>query len=433
MKTAIAIALIVMLVLLFLKIPVYLAVIAGSAVYFFMNPGVNSMILGQRLISGIQAPSLLAIPFFVAAGTFMNHSGVSSRIMELCDLLTGRLWGGLAQVNVLLSTLMGGLSGSNLADASMEAKLLVPPMREKGMSNAFASVVTAASAMITPLIPPGIAMILFGSLANYSIGKLFVSGIGVGIMLCAGEMITVSIISHKRGYKPTRPKGQHLPKGEAGRIVRRSIAPMCLPIIIIGGIRIGVMTATEAGAVAVVYSIILGLIYKELTWKKFVQGMKETVLSTSSIMLIIGAASALSWVLSKEQVPQHLTAWMMGVTSNKYVFLLLVNIFLLICGMLMEGNAIMIILVPLLYPIALEYGIHPINFAMAFIFNMSIGALSPPMGTLMFVTCNVTGCPIKDFIKESIPFYAVLILELILLTYVPFLTTGLVSLIYGAA
>ncbi len=430
MSKVIIIAVVIMLVLLFLKVPVFLAVIAGSAVYFFMTPGTNSMILGQRLVSGIQAPALLAIPFFVAAGTFMNYSGVSSRIMELCDLLTGHLWGGLAQVNVLLSTLMGGLSGSNLADASMEAKLLVPAMREKGMSNAFSSVVTAASSMITPLIPPGIAMILFGSLANFSIGKLFVSGIGVGALLCAGEMITVSVISHKRGYKPTRPKGTKLPKGEAARILRRSIAPMCLPIIIIGGIRIGIMTATEAGAVAVVYSIVLGFVYRELTWETFKAGFKEAVLSTSSIMLIIGAASALSWVLSKEQVPQKLTGLMMGAINNKYVFLLVINVFLLILGMFLEGNAIMIILVPLLYPIAMQYGIDPVNFAMAFIFNVSIGAMSPPMGTLMFVTCSVTKCPLKDFIKESIPFYAVLIFELLLLTYVPFFTTALVNLIY---
>ena len=298
MNTTLSIAVISMLVLLFLKVPVFLSVLAASAIYFFMTPGVNAMILGQRLVSAIQSSSLLAIPFFVAGGVFMNYSGVTTRIMDLCDLLTGHLYGGLAQVNVLLSTLMGGLSGSNLADAAMEAKMLVPPMREKGMSNAFASVVTAASAMITPLIPPGIAMILFGSLANLSIGKLFVSGIGVGIMLCAGEMILVSIISHKRGYLPTRPKGQKLEPGVASRIVRRAILPMCLPVIIIGGIRIGVFTATEAGAVAVVYSIILGIVYKELTWDLVKTGFKEAVLSTSSIMLIIGAASALSWVLT---------------------------------------------------------------------------------------------------------------------------------------
>ena len=295
----VVIAVVLMLVLLFLKVPVWMSVIAGTASYFFLNPAVSSMILAQRLASSVQGLTLLAVPFFVCAGIFMNASGVSKRIMDLCDLLTGHMWGGLAQVNVLLSTLMGGLSGSNLADAAMEAKLLVPPMEAKGMSKGFSSVVTAASAMITPIIPPGIAMILCGSLANVSIGKLFVSGIGVGILLCAGEMICVSVISHKRGYKPTRAKGEKLPQGEAWHIIRASILPMCLPVVIIGGVRLGVFTATEAGAVAVVYSVFLGLLYRELDMKKIIHGLKETVLSTAGIMLIIGAASALSWVLTK--------------------------------------------------------------------------------------------------------------------------------------
>ncbi len=426
----VVIAVVLMLVLLFLKVPVWISVIAGTASYFFLNPAVSSMILAQRLASSVQGLTLLAVPFFVCAGIFMNASGVSKRIMDLCDLLTGHMWGGLAQVNVLLSTLMGGLSGSNLADAAMEAKLLVPPMEAKGMSKGFSSVVTAASAMITPIIPPGIAMILCGSLANVSIGKLFVSGIGVGILLCAGEMICVSVISHKRGYKPTRAKGEKLPQGEAWRIIRASILPMCLPVVIIGGVRLGVFTATEAGAVAVVYSVFLGLLYRELDMKKIIHGLKETVLSTAGIMLIIGAASALSWVLTKERIPQTLTEMMLQISPNKYVFLILMNIFLLICGMFLEGNAIMIILVPLLFPIAMQYGINEVQFLMVIIFNVSIGCMTPPMGTLMFVVCNETGCKLKEFIKESVPFFIVLIAELLMLTFIPVLTTGLVDLMY---
>lgn len=428
MSTEIAIALIVMLVLLFIKVPVFLSVIGGSAVYFLMNPDVGSLILGQRLVSSIQNLSLLAIPFFVCSGVFMNYSGVTRRIMALCDILTGRLWGGLAQANVLLSTLMGGLSGSSLADAAMEARMLVPEMEKKGMSKEFSSVVTAASAMITPLIPPGIAMILCGSLANVSIGKLFVSGIGVGILLCVGEMITVSVISKKRGYAPTRD--HKLTWKEAAPVVKEAILPMCLPVIIIGGVRLGVFTATEAGAVAVAYSVLLGLFYRELDWKTIKAGLCETVYSTAGIMLIIGAASALSWVLTKERIPQMLTEAMLEVSSNKYVFLILMNLFLLFVGMFVEGNAAMIILVPLLFPIAMNYGINEVQFLMVIIFNMAIGSLSPPMGTLMFVVCNETKCKLKNFIIESVPFYIVLIVELLALTFIPFLTTGLVDLIY---
>lgn len=429
MSTAVSAGLILVLVLLFLKVPVFVSIIAGSVAYFFLNPDVNAMILAQRVSSAIQSTSLLAVPFFVCAGVFMNYSGVTRRIMALCDVLTGRMWGGLAQVNVLLSTMMGGLSGSSLADAAMKARMLVPEMEKKGMSKEFSSVVTAASAMITPLIPPGIAMILFGSLANLSVGKLFVSGIGVGLLLCIGEMVTVSIISRKRGYAPTRKERLHWK--QVAPVLKQAILPLILPVVIIGGIRIGAFTATEAGTVAVVYSIFLGLLYKEIDWNTIVKGLKETVISTAGIMMIIGAASALSWVLTKERIPQSITELMLQVTDNKYVFLLLCNLFLLFVGMFIEGNAAMIVLVPLLYPIATgTYGIDGIQFAMMFIFNMAIGSLSPPMGTLMFVVCNETKCKLSTFIKESIPFYIVLLVELFLFATVPVLTTGLVDLIY---
>ena len=429
MSTAVSAGLILVLVLLFLKVPVFVSIIAGSVAYFFLNPDINAMILAQRVSSAIQSTSLLAVPFFVCAGVFMNYSGVTRHIMALCDVLTGRMWGGLAQVNVLLSTMMGGLSGSSLADAAMEARMLVPEMEKKGMSKEFSSVVTAASAMITPLIPPGIAMILFGSLANLSVGKLFVSGIGVGLLLCIGEMITVSIISRKRGYAPTRKERLHW--RQVAPVLKQAILPLILPVVIIGGIRIGAFTATEAGTVAVVYSIFLGLLYKEIDWNTIVKGLKETVISAAGIMMIIGAASALSWVLTKERIPQSITELMLQVTDNKYVFLLLCNLFLLFVGMFIEGNAAMIVLVPLLYPIATgTYGIDGIQFAMMFIFNMAIGSLSPPMGTLMFVVCNETKCKLSTFIKESIPFYIVLLVELLLFATVPVLTTGLVDLIY---
>lgn len=429
MSTAVSVGLILVLILLFLKVPVFVSIIAGSVAYFFLNPDVNAMILAQRVSSAIQSTSLLAVPFFVCAGVFMNYSGVTRRIMALCDVLTGRMWGGLAQVNVLLSTMMGGLSGSSLADAAMEARMLVPEMEKKGMSKEFSSVVTAASAMITPLIPPGIAMILFGSLANLSVDKLFVSGIGVGLILCIGEMVTVSIISRKRGYAPNRKERLHWK--QVAPVLKQAILPLILPVVIIGGIRIGAFTATEAGTVAVVYSIFLGLLYKEIDWNTIVKGLKETVISTAGIMMIIGAASALSWVLTKERIPQTITELMLQITDNKYVFLLLVNLFLLFVGMFIEGNAAMIVLVPLLYPIATgTYGIDGIQFAMMFIFNMAIGSLSPPMGTLMFVVCNETKCKLSTFIKESIPFYIVLLVELFLFATVPVLTTGLVNLIY---
>ncbi|MEE0139628.1 TRAP transporter large permease [Fusobacterium ulcerans] len=419
---------IVLLVFLFLKVPVFISILAGSVTYFILTPRVPQLIIAQRLVAGVESIPLLAIPFFVCAGVFMNHSGVTQRIMEFCGVLTGRMTGGLAQVNILLSTLMGGLSGSNLADAAMEAKMLVPEMEKKGFSKEFSSVVTATSAMITPLIPPGIGMILYGSIANVSIGKLFVAGLSVGAMLCIALMILVHFMSKKRGYKPLHE--ERIKMNEFLKALKGAVLPLCLPIIIIGGIRIGIFTPTEAGSVAIVYSLILGIVYRELTMKKFLDGIKETVITTSAIMLIVGAASALSWVLTKERVPQQLTDYIVEVISNKYMFLIIVNVFLIIVGMFIEGNAITIILVPLLAPIALKLNIDQIHFAMIFIFNVSIGTLSPPMGTLMFVTCGVTKCKIKNFIKEAVPFYILLLIVLGLLTFVPQFSTALVNMLY---
>ena len=423
MSDVLMLSAIVMLVLLFLKVPVYIAVLGGSMVYFVLNPDINAVVFAQQAIIGTEKISLMAIPFFICAGIFMNYTGVTKRIMDFCEVVTGRLPGGLAQVNVLLSTVMGGLSGSNIADAAMESKMMVPEMTKKGFSLEFSSVVTAASSMITPLIPPGIAMILYGCIANVSIGKLFISGFGVGGLLCITMMILVGFISKKRGYGNLTTEKLTWPR--FWKAFKPAVLPLLLPIIIIG-----IFTATEAGAVAILYAALLGIIYREMHVKDMVQGLKETVCSTASIMLIVSAASVFSWILTKERIPQTLTAWMLANIHSKFVFLIVVNVFLLLVGMFIEGNASMIILVPLLAPIAAEYGINEIQFAMIYIFNNAIGALSPPMGTLMFVTCSITKCKTAAFIKEAVPFYILLVVNLMLLTWFEPFTTFLVNLFY---
>lgn len=241
-------------------------------------------------------------------------------------------------------------------------------------------------------------------------------------------MILVGIISKKRGYGTITT--EKLTLNRFGKALAPAILPLCLPILIIGGIRFGVITATEAGAVAIIYALLLGLVYREMKLDSIVTGLKESVATTASIMLIVSAASVFSWVLTKEQIPQQLTNWMMTVITNKYVFLIVVNVFLLIVGMFIEGNASMIILVPLLAPIAANYGIDEIQFAMIYIFNNAIGALSPPMGTLMFVTCSITKCKTAPFIKEAVPFYILLLINLMLLTWFEPFTTLLVDLFY---
>lgn len=428
MSSPVFLASVVVLVLLLLKVPVFAAVLSGPVVYFLLTPTVNAQIFAQRVIAGCESIPMLAIPFFVCAGILMNYSGVTKRIMNFCEVLTGRMVGGLAQVNVLLSTLMGGLSGSNLADAAMEAKMLVPTMVEKGFSLEFSTVVTAFSAMITPLIPPGIALILYGSIANVSVGKLFMAGLAIGAMLCASEMVMVHFISKKRGYVPIRT--EHVSRREVFHALKEAALPLCLPVIIIGGIRIGIFTPTEAGSVAILYALLLGFFYREMSLADFFRSVRETITTTSSIIIIIGAASAYSWILTKEQVPQMLAETILSMIDSKYLFLIIVNLLLLVVGMFVEGNVSMIVLVPLLVPIARAYGIDDIQFAVMFIFNSAIGDLTPPFGTLMFVSCGATKCNMRDFVREGIPFYLMLLVWLILLTYFPLFSTGIVNLLY---
>jgi tripartite ATP-independent transporter DctM subunit len=423
------VAVTVVLACLALRAPVFISILAGSTVYFALIGHASPVVIAQRFTAGVESVPLLAIPFFVCAGVFMNYSGVTERIMNLCVVLVARMWGGLAQVNTLMSTLMGGLSGSSLADAAMTSKMLVPTMVRNGMPNSFSSVITAFSSTITPLIPPGIGMILYGSIANVSIGRLFVAGISIGLLMCLTMMILTSIIARKRGYKPLREHAA-LPS-EVWAAFRQAALPLCLPVIIIGGIRLGIFTPTEAGAVAVVYSILLGVCYGNLKSKEFFTGIKETILATAAIMLIVGAASAFAWVLTRERIPQMLTVWMVEATiGNKYLFLVVINLFLLVVGMFIEGNAATIVLVPLLVPIARAFGIDDIHFAFVFIFNMSIGAITPPMGTLMFVTCSITGCKIRDFIFEAMPYFGQMLVCLVLITFIPRISTWLVALLY---
>jgi len=424
----ITIVCLLMLILLLFKVPVFVSIIVPTIIYFIFTPGLAIISVAQRFIAGVESIPLLAVPFFVFSGILMNYSGVTKRIMEFAEVLTGRMYGGLAQVNVLLSTLMGGLSGSNLADAAMEAKMLVPEMRKHGYSNEFSTVVTAASSLITPMIPPGIAMILYGSVTNVSIGKLFIAGIGPGIMMCVFMMILVHFISKRRGYM--RMRENHAGIKDIWTVTKRAFFPLCLPVVIIGGIRIGAFTPTEAGAVSIIYALILGIAYRELTLDYFFETIKETIKTTASIMLIVGASSAFAWMLTRERIPQTITETLVVVIKNKYLFLVGVNIFLLFVGMFIEGGAATIVLAPLLAPAAASFGIDPIQFGMVVIFNLAIGCLTPPLGTVMFVTCQITGCKIERFTREAVPFFILFFILLILLTYVPFFSTVFVNMMY---
>lgn len=382
-------------------------------------PGSQSiLVLAQRMLSGMESLPLLAIPFFIMAGVFMNYTGITKRIMHFAELLTGWLPGGLAQVNILLSTLMGGLSGSSIADAAMQSKMLVPEMVRRGYGRTFSAVITGASSLITSVIPPGIALIIYGYTANVSIDKLFLAGFGPGILCCAMMMVLTHFIARKHGYVPAMNRPAK--PVEVLKASKDAFAALLLPIVIIGGIRIGIFTATEAGAIAVAYALLLGIVlYREMKLKDLKEAMSEVTATTASIMLIMSSAAVVAWFLTIERVPQVATQFILGHVHSKAAFLLFVNVFLIIVGMFIEGNAAMLVLIPLLLPAASAFEIDPVHFGIVFIFNMVVGSLTPPLGTVMFTTCTATKVPVADFVREGVPYYIMLFVCLGVITFFP--------------
>lgn len=422
----------VMFTLFALNVPVAFGLILSTLIYFlFINTGMPVDMIFQRMIASSESFPLLAVPFFITAGAVMNYAGISNKLMAMADVISGHMVGGLAQVNVVLSTLMGGVSGSANADAAFDSKVLVPEMVKRGYSPAFSAAITAASATISPIIPPGIGLILYAFMANVSVGKMFLGGYIPGILMCIALMIAVHIISKKRGYVPSREK-----RATMKEIFKQTIDSswaLFMPFGIILGLRVGMFTPTEAGAMAVFYSVIVGFfIYKKLKIEHIPQILVESVLGTSAVMLIIVAASAFGYYMSWERLPQTITAYLTGVTTNPVVFLLIINLFLLFIGMFIEGTASLIILTPLLVPVVLALGIDPIHFGLVMVVNLTIGGVTPPFGTLMFLTCSIIRIPISEFIKEALPFIGVLLAVLFLITYVPGLVTVIPNLVMGS-
>ncbi len=421
---ALAIALVLLLGLFLLNVPIAFGLIISSVVYVLFNAGYSSEILVQRMIGGLESVPLLAIIFFITAGILMNYTGITSRMLRFAQMITKHLPGSLAQVNVVLSTLMGGLSGSNIADAAMQSKVLVPEMEKRGYSRAFSTALTAGTSLITPIIPPGIALILYGFIGNVSIGSMFLAGVIPGAILCLSFMIYVHFYARK--HKIETEKQEKTTLKQFLLVSKDAFLAILLPVIIIGGIRFGVFSATEAGAIAVFYALFLGLIvYREMKLSQLIKALIETVHTAASILIIIAAGSAFAWVLTLERVPQRMTMFMTEYVSTPMTFLLVVLVFLLIIGMFIEGNVSIIILTPLFMPMLHQFGIDPVHFGIFFIICISIGTLTPPLGTVMYTTCSITNTNVEKFVVASLPFLILLVLVALLIAFIPGLTMWL--------
>ena len=409
----------IVFVLYFAGIPIAFALFGAASSYFtFIDTTSPTHLLFQSIIRSCQSFPLLAIPFFIMAGSIMNFAGISEKLLKFTEVLTGHFSGGLAQVNVLLSLLMGGVSGSANADAAMQSKMLVPEMEKRGYNKGFAAAITAASSAVTPVIPPGINLIIYALIANVSVTKMFIAGYVPGVLMAVALMITVHFISKKRGYKATRERRATM--GEIFAQLKDSIWALLFPFGIIAGLRMGMFTPSEAGAVAVVYCIFVGaIIYRRLKWEHVWPIIKETICRTSSVKLILVAASFFGYYMNWERIPQAITTGMLDFTRNPYVMLALINVLLLVLGMFLEGGAALIILSPLLVPVVKQLGVDPVHFGIICIVNIMIGGLTPPFGSMMFTVCAITETPLGHFMKECLPFIIALLVTLVIVTYWP--------------
>ena len=416
--------------LLFMNVPVGLALLSSALIYFgFMTDTLPLTNVVQRMVSCNMSSSLLTIPLFLMVGTVMNRCGITKRLMRWCNALVGHKEGGLAQVNVLLSTVNGGMCGSSGADAAMQCKILVPEMVIHGYPVAFCAAVTASSGLIAPMIPPGNGMMLYSSMTETSIVRMFAAGYIPGILMCIAEMIVVHIVCHKNHWQSRSEKATGK---EIWRSTFEAIPAIGVMALLIVGIRFGLFTVTEGAVVIVICCYLIGLfLYKDISIKDIPGTFVETFHTAGNLMIMLMGSLLFGYYLSWARIPQNISSMLMTVTNNKYVFMLLAMFLMLIMGMLMDATAMLLITTPILYPVAMAYKISLIQFGIMMILNGYIGSLTPPVGGVMYTCCNLLNVKIPDFFKYAKPFIVALLIVLLMIALIPPITTYLPSVMYS--
>lgn len=405
-----------LLVLLIVGVPFALSILGVLLV--FMTTGdfpYHIRIVSQEMFGGLNSFPLLAIPLFILAGELMNEAGITSRIINLANALFGKMKAGLAQVNIWASVIFAGLSGSAIADTSTLGRVFIPEMEREGYPRDFAAALTAASSVIGPIIPPSIPVIIYAlTVTGVSVPGLFIAGIVPGLLLAGGLSIYVRLFVGHMGKK------HEFAKGYRRRAVLQGLIPVLMPVFVVGSILLGVVTPTEAAAFAVIYALIVGkFIYRNIKWNALPGIFSRAMTDSSVIMIIIAAVSAANWVLTYNRVPNMITDWALSTVSAQWTFLLAVMFLLLVVGLFLEGIAAMLVLVPILHPIAVGLGIEPLHFGIVVIFNLMIGLITPPLGLCLFVSDAIARTGVSAIIRRLMPMLLVEIIVLLLITYVP--------------
>lgn len=414
-----------------IRMPIPTGMIVACAMYFLVDGlckgyGFGDMVMGnagqlhliaQKTIEAIFTNgTIVAVPLFVFAANLMNSSTVTDYIFGFCDGLVGRFRGGMAHVNVLCSLVFSGMTGSAIADATGIGTMEIEVMKKQGYDDPFSCAITAASATIGPIFPPSIPMVVYAMLTGASVGALFMGGMMPGILLALFLCVYIVFIARKRNY----PRSEPIALKAYLKFLLKAIWALLTPVILLGCIYSGITTPTEAGAIAGLYTILVSaIIYKTMGWKELKKVLFDTVKGTGGVTIMIGAASAISFIFAKEGLGVTIGNWLLTLCHSQWSFLLLTNVVVLILGMFIDTSVIQLVMIPILWPVAQQLGINVVHFGLVFTFNTMLGLSTPPFGMLLFITSSTSGTPLKDVIKEIMPMIVVMLLELILITFVP--------------
>ncbi|NOD64903.1 MULTISPECIES: TRAP transporter large permease [unclassified Ruegeria] len=409
------------LVFLLIGLPVFFALLAAPGILLWLNGQTNDItLLYRNVYNGMDSFPLMAIPFFMLAGELMNRGGITIRLVEFSQALMGHLRGGLAHVNVLSSILFAGLSGSAVADTSALGSMLIPAMEKQGYTRKFAAAITAASSVIGPIIPPSGIMIIYAYVMGESVAALFLAGIVPGVMVGVGLMLMIKLMADKYDF-PVASRKYTWPERRQASL--KAFFPLMTPVIILGGILGGIFTPTEAAAVAVGYAFIIGFfVLRTLTWKEVPEVLSNAGMTSAVVLLLVGAAMAFKTVVSLSHAPEQLASLILSLSENPLILLFLINLLLFIVGMFLDAGPAIIILGPILGPIFTSLGVDPIHFAIIMSVNLTVGLATPPMGLVLFVAAAVSRERVETIAKAILPFLAVEIIVIFLITYIPALS-----------
>jgi C4-dicarboxylate transporter, DctM subunit len=398
-------------------LPVGYSMICGSVLYLLMT-GQDLGTVAEQLLNGMyQSWVLLAVPMFILAAEIMNTGTMTERLLRFCEALVGRFRGGLAQVNVVQSIIFAGMSGSAIADAAGSGRLMQNMMTREGKyTPSFAAALTAASSVIGPIIPPSIPLVLYALVSDASIGYLFIAGIVPGLLLGIAQMIVVAAIARRRNF----PVEQAIPAREIPGIAIRAFPALMMPVVLLAGMRGGVMTPTEASAVAALYGFLVSaIVYRSLTLRQTYDALLASARSTASIGMLIAGGLVFNYVVASENIPDTVRVFLSGFELSPVAFLILVNLILLLLGCVLEGTAILLIVVPVFIPAAEALGLDMVHFGVVVVLNIMLGLITPPYGLLLFIMTNIAGVPLRDIVRDVLPFLAAMVVVLLVVTFVP--------------